>query len=218
MGIKRQARECALQIEAAAGDRLIGQRRQRIRGDHELPDDIGIRHRRELRPNQRRGTGHAVRIALDEILLQRQFDHVMVVYGDTPLLSAGTLSALWETHTALGIAATVLTAEVADPTGYGRILRDSTGAVAGIVEQRDASAEQLQIREINSGIYAFEVAALRAALTAALEHGKGVVHVLGRLDRLAAEKNRGGEKVEIDLPFTIFSTCRVGRPSALSLR
>ena len=113
------------------------------------------------------GTGHAVRVALDALRdAAGTTDGVIVVMaGDTPLLQGETLSALVEEHSASDRAITVLTAEVADPFGYGRILRDATGAVTGIVEEKDATGEQVAVREINSGIFAFDGAFLADALT-----------------------------------------------------
>ena len=109
------------------------------------------------------GTGHAVQVALDQ--LADLTGDVIVTYGDVPMLTGETLTALLEEHRATRAAATVLTAEVPDPTGYGRILRDADGMVTGIVEHRDADETQRNIAEINSGIYVFDVTALRSALT-----------------------------------------------------
>ncbi|MEU9607647.1 bifunctional UDP-N-acetylglucosamine diphosphorylase/glucosamine-1-phosphate N-acetyltransferase GlmU [Streptomyces sp. NPDC048057] len=113
---------------------------------------------------EQNGTGHAVRIALEE-LGQSVSGTVVVVCGDTPLLSGATLTALAATHAADGNAVTVLTAEVPDATGYGRIVRDAaTGAVTAIVEHKDATAEQRAVREINSGVFAFDGQLLADAL------------------------------------------------------
>ena len=109
------------------------------------------------------GTGHAVQVALGQ--LADLDGDVIVTYGDVPLLTGETLAALLEEHRAEQAAVTVLTAEVPDPTGYGRILRDAEGMVSGIVEHRDADELQRQITEINSGIYVFDGDALRAALS-----------------------------------------------------
>ncbi len=108
------------------------------------------------------GTGHAVMQA--ERLLTGFTGSILVLCGDTPLISPATLERLFQEHTAAGNSVTVLTADIADPTGYGRIIRDSTGAVTGIVEHRDASGEQLRINEINTGIYCFAAKELFAAL------------------------------------------------------
>jgi bifunctional UDP-N-acetylglucosamine pyrophosphorylase/glucosamine-1-phosphate N-acetyltransferase len=111
---------------------------------------------------QQLGTGHAVACALDS--LPTLSGPVVVTYGDVPLLDSGTLRALLTEHAEAGNAVTVLTAEPADPTGYGRILRDTDFEVTGIVEQRDATPAQLAISEINSGVYVFEANLLRQAL------------------------------------------------------
>ncbi|MER5771581.1 bifunctional UDP-N-acetylglucosamine diphosphorylase/glucosamine-1-phosphate N-acetyltransferase GlmU [Streptomyces sp. NPDC001985] len=105
---------------------------------------------------EQKGTGHAVRTGLDQ--LDADLDGtVVVVCGDTPLLSGETLTALAAAHAADGNAVTVLTAEVPDSTGYGRIVRDTAnGAVTAIVEHKDATPAQLAIREINSGVFAFD--------------------------------------------------------------
>jgi bifunctional UDP-N-acetylglucosamine pyrophosphorylase/glucosamine-1-phosphate N-acetyltransferase len=108
------------------------------------------------------GTGHAVQVALGQ--LADLDGDVIVTYGDVPMLSGETLAALVEEHRSQQAAVTVLTAEVPDPTGYGRILRDPDGLVSGIIEHRDAGELQRQITEINSGIYVFHAASLKAAL------------------------------------------------------
>ncbi|GAA4212846.1 bifunctional UDP-N-acetylglucosamine diphosphorylase/glucosamine-1-phosphate N-acetyltransferase GlmU [Microbispora amethystogenes] len=111
---------------------------------------------------KRNGTGHAVRTALEaEGPIEGT---ILVTYGDTPLLRAETLAALLERHAADANAVTVLTAEVPDPTGYGRIVRDGDGAVLEIVEEKDASPEQRAITEMNSGVYAFDGALLADGL------------------------------------------------------
>jgi bifunctional UDP-N-acetylglucosamine pyrophosphorylase / glucosamine-1-phosphate N-acetyltransferase len=106
-----------------------------------------------VQPEQK-GTGHAVRIVLESV--GTIGGTVLVTYGDTPLLRAETLAALLERHGDDGNAVTVLTAEVPDPYGYGRIIRDTSGAVLEIVEEKDADPEQRAIKEMNSGVYAFD--------------------------------------------------------------
>jgi bifunctional UDP-N-acetylglucosamine pyrophosphorylase/glucosamine-1-phosphate N-acetyltransferase len=108
------------------------------------------------------GTGHAVRIALD--MLADAEGTVIVLNGDVPLLREETLDSLVAAHEAAGAAATVLGAQVPDPTGLGRLVRAADGALARIVEERDATPQERVIREINAGIYAFDAAALRAML------------------------------------------------------
>lgn len=108
------------------------------------------------------GTGHAVRIALEAV--PDLEGTVIIACGDAPLLRPDTLDRLVENHEKAGNAATVLTAVVDDPTGLGRIVRDTDGSVLRNVEHRDADTDELAIREINSGTYAFDVAALREQL------------------------------------------------------
>lgn len=117
--------------------------------------------------DQQLGTGHAVRVALEQLETAGKSvssGAVFVLTGDTPLLSEATLQALYALHRETAAAATVLTAVVDDASGYGRILRASDGSVTGIVEHKDATPEQRDIREFNSGIYVFELSLLRDAL------------------------------------------------------
>src|SRR6478736_5953892 len=102
-----------------------------------------------------KGTGRAVEcglLALPDDLRGT----VLVTYGDVPLLTGDTLIQLTRAHAESGSAVSVVTARLADPTGYGRIVRDADGRVEKIVEQKDATEEERAITEINSGIYAFE--------------------------------------------------------------
>jgi len=112
------------------------------------------------------GTGRAVQCAL-AAMDQAGVDGaggVVVIPGDTPLLDAGTLLALLEAHQADSNAVTLLSAQVADPFGYGRIIRDADGQVSAVVEERDASAEQRAINEVNSSTYVFDSQVLHQAL------------------------------------------------------
>ena len=107
------------------------------------------------------GTAHALQQA--EPHLARRSGSLVLLSGDVPLLRPNTLKRLLETHRGSGAAATVVTATVGRPYGYGRIVR-SRGRMTRIVEERDASPTQRQIKEINSGIYAFDLAPLFDAL------------------------------------------------------
>lgn len=113
--------------------------------------------------SEQKGTGHAVSCALD-VLPADLTGTILVSYGDVPLLDTATLAGLLDAHRRAYHAVTVLSARVADPAGYGRILRDADGEVTGIVEHRDATEAQLAIAEVNSGVYAFEADVLRSAL------------------------------------------------------
>ena len=111
---------------------------------------------------QQNGTGHAVRVALAAV--GDLHGTVVVVPGDSPLLTAETLSRLVEEHERLQAATTLLTAVVDDPTGYGRVVRAPGGGVTAVVEHRDADDLQRQIREVATSVYAFDVVRLREAL------------------------------------------------------
>ncbi|MFD8983134.1 bifunctional UDP-N-acetylglucosamine diphosphorylase/glucosamine-1-phosphate N-acetyltransferase GlmU [Streptomyces sp. NPDC059564] len=139
---------------------VVGHAREQVTA-HLAGVDADVRTAVQYEQN---GTGHAVRMALEE--LGGPVDGtVIVVCGDTPLLTGETLGALAATHEADGNAVTVLTAEVPDSTGYGRIVRDpATGAVTAIVEHKDATDAQRAIREINSGVFAFDGTLLSDAL------------------------------------------------------
>ncbi|TVY06804.1 bifunctional UDP-N-acetylglucosamine diphosphorylase/glucosamine-1-phosphate N-acetyltransferase GlmU [Paenibacillus cremeus] len=108
------------------------------------------------------GTGHAVLQAKD--LLSSEEGLTIVICGDTPLVSEETLQGMLQLHQAKGAAATILTAGVDTPHGYGRIIRDASGAVAKIVEEKDCSPEERQVQEINTGTYCFDNRKLFAAL------------------------------------------------------
>src|SRR5690606_37396546 len=103
------------------------------------------------------GTGHAL-LQAESVLAGRK-GTVLLLYGDVPLLTTTTLQRLLEHHRGSRAALTVLTTELDDPYGYGRIVREK-GRIARIVEERDASSEERAIHEINSGIYAIEVEGL----------------------------------------------------------
>lgn len=108
------------------------------------------------------GTGHAVMQGI--AALSDCSGTVMVLCGDTPLITAETLRNAYDEHTAAGRAATVITAECGNPFGYGRIVRRG-GDVVKIVEQKDASEEERAIREVNSGMYLFDGQKLKSALS-----------------------------------------------------
>ncbi len=148
---------------------LLGHERDRIApAVEELADELN-------RPiliavqDQLLGTGHAVQCALSA--LPEDFAGVVVVtYGDVPLLHADTLAGLIAAHNAESAAVTLITTTLPDPTGYGRVVRTQDGEVLGVVEQADASPSQRAVREINAGVYAFDVASLRSALSRLKPH------------------------------------------------
>jgi len=111
---------------------------------------------------EQKGTGHAVLQA--EALVGKGEGPLLVLYGDTPLITSDCLRALLARHREAAATVTVLTTELPRPRGYGRIVRDAAGRIAGIVEEADATPEQLAVKEVNTGIYCFEREALFDAL------------------------------------------------------
>jgi bifunctional UDP-N-acetylglucosamine pyrophosphorylase/glucosamine-1-phosphate N-acetyltransferase len=110
---------------------------------------------------KRGGTGHATQLALDGL---KASGTILVLAGDTPMLTGSSLSELLNAHHAGGFTASVLTAEHPDPTGYGRIIRADDDSLLRIVEERDADEIQRDILEVNSGVYAFDAIKLAGAI------------------------------------------------------
>ena len=131
------------------------------RGAPEVQAALGDAAEYALQPEPL-GTGHAVMQA--EPLLAGEDGVTLVVCGDTPLITARTIEAMFDLHRESGAAATILTAHVNDPAGYGRVVRDAAGTVERIVEDKDCGPEERAIREINAGAYCFDTRRLFAAL------------------------------------------------------
>jgi bifunctional UDP-N-acetylglucosamine pyrophosphorylase / glucosamine-1-phosphate N-acetyltransferase len=104
--------------------------------------------------SKQKGTAHAVLCAREAV--HSQIGQLLVLNGDGPLLTPATLKSLLELHANNSLGGAVVTTEVADATGYGRVLRDKQGLISAIVEQKAATREQLDIREINTGLYCFD--------------------------------------------------------------
>ncbi len=149
-----------------------------------------------------RGTGDAVRCAREA--LDGRADDVLVLSGDTPLLTARILRDLVETHRRADAAATVLSFEPDDPKQYGRVLRSEDGTLAAIVEYRDATDEQRDVREVNSSIYVFRADRLWAVLDRLTPHNaQGELYLTDSVGILTSEGERvavhkGGNAVETE--------------------
>jgi len=150
---------------------------------------------------EQKGTGHAVRTALETLAADGvELDGtVIVTTGDAPLLTGETLAGLAAAHAGQGNGVTVLTAVVPDANGYGRILRDADGAVAAIVEHKDATEEQRTVAEINSGVFAFDAKLLAHALSqVGTDNVQGEEYLTDTLAILRAAGHRGGAVVAGD--------------------
>lgn len=141
---------------------VVGHQREQVSPAVEaIADELGRPVRQAVQEEQN-GTGHAVQCAMSR--LEGFSGTVIVTNGDVPLLRGETLQNLFAAHNSSPTAVTVLTLKMDDPTGYGRIVRNEDGEVTGIVEQKDTSDAERLIKEVNSGVFAFDAAILRTAL------------------------------------------------------
>jgi UDP-N-acetylglucosamine diphosphorylase/glucosamine-1-phosphate N-acetyltransferase len=138
---------------------VIGHGADVVRGHFQVAEDVEF-----VMQMPQLGTGHAVDQARELFARGELGDEVLVLCGDGPLIRPHTLQVLLDTHRESGAAATLATAVIADPSGYGRIERDAHGSFRRIVEQKDATPEQLKINEINPSYYCFRTADLFDAL------------------------------------------------------
>lgn len=122
-----------------------------------LPDEVVEAHQED-----QLGTGHATQIGLDALGVIEPDDTVLILYGDTPLLTSGLLTEL--TDLAHDETARLVSARLDDPSGYGRLVRDENGEISGIVEHRDCTPDQLELDEVNAGIYAVRAGRLTETL------------------------------------------------------
>ncbi|MFS0854548.1 bifunctional UDP-N-acetylglucosamine diphosphorylase/glucosamine-1-phosphate N-acetyltransferase GlmU [Microbacterium sp. 179-I 3D4 NHS] len=148
------------------------------------------------------GTGRAVQVAVDA--LPEDFDgDVLVLSGDCPLADADTLSAFLAEHRSSGAPATLMTAVVDDPTGYGRVIRDAEGGVDRIVEQKDASDEEAAVHEINAGMYAFRATTLRTYLPEiGVENAQGEMYLTDVPGLVRRDGDRVAASVVSDVTVT----------------
>ena len=175
----------AAALAAGAGKVVVIDGPERPLEGH-LPDGVEL----ALQP-EANGTGGAVQAAVAHL----GDGPVLVLNGDVPLVTAEALAALVEAHAAGGARATVASMELEEPTGYGRVVRRHDGSVERVVETKvegDATAEQLAIREVNAGVYAFDGAALKDALARLTpDNAQGELYLpstLELLDRVAAHQ------------------------------
>src|SRR5215217_6443201 len=161
-----------------------------------LPEDA-----KPVLQEEQRGTGDAVRVALDA--LEGEDEGVLlVVNGDGPLISDGTLGELVERHSSAGVGATVLVAELEDPSGLGRVVEDA--GVVRIVEERDATEFERQIRLVNLGIYAFKLSQIRDTIGGLTSENRGgelyltdVLETIGRHSRAVTYRLKNPEEANL---------------------
>ena len=135
---------------------------------------------------QQRGTGDAVNSARE--FLENSDSTLLVLSGDVPMIRSETLAALVRKHNDRRSASTVLTVKLKDPSGYGRVVRDKNGMFERIVEQKDASDEEKQLDEINSGIYCFDTKKLFAALSQVKNHNAQGEYYLTDVPRILRDE------------------------------
>jgi bifunctional UDP-N-acetylglucosamine pyrophosphorylase / glucosamine-1-phosphate N-acetyltransferase len=166
---------------------VVGHDRERVKAAYGGDKDVSW-----VVQEEQKGTGHAVMVCRDAMEKEGALgadDNVFVLGGDGPLIRGETLKALAEKHVSTGAAVTLATSVLEDPTGYGRIVRDTEGRVAGIVEQSDATPEQRAIKEVNPTYWCFKTAEMFAALGEVKPNNKKGEYYL--TDTLAILKNKG---------------------------
>lgn len=147
------------------------------------------------------GTGHAVLVA--EKAISEKAETVMILCGDTPLVQTATLQEMYAAHVRRQAALTLMTTLLDNPTNYGRILCDSSNTVRGIVEQKDATPEQLLIKEINAGIYCVDKKWLFPALQrVGTDNSQGEVY-LTDIVKLAVDSGLHVEKFPVAAPLDV---------------
>src|ERR671915_458414 len=161
-----------------------------------LPEDA-----KPVLQEEQRGTGDAVRVALDALEGEDE-GILLVVNGDGPLISDGTLGELVERHSSAGVGATVLVAELEDPSGLGRVVEDA--GVVRIVEERDATEYERQIRLVNLGIYAFRLSEIRDTIGGLTSENQGgelyltdVLETIGRRSRAVTYRLKNPEEANL---------------------
>ena len=125
---------------------VVGHQQEKVRAHFGGRSEVGFAEQKE-----QLGTGHAVRCAMPEV--DPGADTVLILCGDTPLLTGESLTGMLQAHREAGACVTVMTAVLSDPFGYGRIVKDAAGRVTAITEEKDATEEERRIREVNAGVY-----------------------------------------------------------------
>jgi bifunctional UDP-N-acetylglucosamine pyrophosphorylase/glucosamine-1-phosphate N-acetyltransferase len=198
---------------------IVGHRQEVVRGIFESEGESDGEAAIEFAvQDQQLGTGHAVRCA--EPHLGSFAGDVLVLCGDGPLISPETLESLVRRHRSTGASATMATAVLADPSGYGRIVRDARGGFSAIVEEKNATAEQRAIREVNPSYYCFRAKDLFGALARVKRNGvSGEYYLTDVPSMLMAEGGRvevidsvpAGEVLSVNTPAQLAEVDRLLR-------
>jgi len=169
---------------------VVGHQAQRVAAA--LPSDVLYVEQRE-----QLGTAHALAQAAP---LCPRTGSLLVLCGDTPLLAPGTLASLVERRERTGAWAVMLTAVLDNPSGYGRVVRDGTGSVRGVVEHRDADEATLAVREVNTGVYCFDASRVFEELGGVDRHNAQSEYYLPDVLRRMLEHGGGVETVTLSDP------------------
>jgi bifunctional UDP-N-acetylglucosamine pyrophosphorylase/glucosamine-1-phosphate N-acetyltransferase len=163
---------------------------------------LAPRRLRFAHQEEQKGTGHALKCAqeLQGAEIAAKDGLLMVLYGDTPLLTARTLLRLRDTQASSKAAATLITTTLDDPTGYGRVIVDPSGAVTSIVEHKDATPHQRAIRVINSGIYCFRADLLWKHLPEVLPNNASGEYYLTDMAAILQSHGHRVEHMHVDDP------------------
>ncbi len=178
---------------------VVGYKADEVRHSLKGFDDIEFAEQHEPK-----GTAHAVQVTEPLFHDQPETD-IFVLAGDGPLIRAKTLGRLLEVHRRRKAAATLATSVIDDPTGYGRIIRAKDGSLDRIVEQKDATPEQLQIKEVNPSYYCFQSTALFATLSQVKPHNQQGEYYITDVPSLLKQQGRSVEVVEAVPPDDVLS-------------
>jgi UDP-N-acetylglucosamine diphosphorylase/glucosamine-1-phosphate N-acetyltransferase len=184
---------------------IVGHQADKVREEFSQSGCIFVDQKPQL------GTGHAVLQAKEA--LAGYSGKTVILCGDVPLLKPSTIKSLIENHIATGAAITVLTTTPPDPRGYGRIIKDTDGSITKIVEERDATAAEKQIGEINTGIYCAETSLLFATLGKVKNNNDQKEYYLTDIVEIAC---REGRKVKPHMAPDYVEVMGINTPDELS--
>lgn len=181
---------------------VVGYKQELVRGAMSTQSDVEF----AFQPEQL-GTGHAVRCAegLFAAEAAEPGHDIFVLAGDGPLIRGATLQALLSRHRAAGAAASLATSRIPDPTGYGRIVRDSGGKFTAIVEHKDCTPAQLAINEVNPSYYCFDAAALFSTLAKVTRNAASGEYFITDVPGLLLGEGRRVEVIDAVPPEDILS-------------